>query len=91
MYAWHISLGALTMKNRICKSIQKWVEKRKGLYSTVSVLQKPVKICQNQIKEILQENEKLEQYLFVVRLFVRIDGDTTVDNEISDEVFDKMK
>ena len=31
----------------------------------------------------------MEQYLFVVRLFVRIDGDTTVDNEISDEVIIK--
>ena len=46
-------------------------------------------ICQNQIKEMQQENEELEQY--GRRLCLRIHGITTVDNETSDEVLDKVK
>ena len=53
------------------------------------MLQKHVKICQNQITEMQQTNEELEQY--GRRLCIRIDGVPTVDNEISDQVLDKVK
>ena len=53
------------------------------------MLQKHVKICQNQITEMQQTNEELEQY--GRRLCIRIDGVPTVDNEILDQVLDKVK
>ena len=59
------------------------------LESTVLVLQKHIKVCQNQIKEMHQANEELEQYGRT--LLLRIDGVPTVDNETSDEVLDKVK
>ena len=52
----------LKIKNWSCRSIQKWIEKREEIESTVSVRQQHVKIGQNQIKEIQQINEELEQY-----------------------------
>ena len=69
--------------------MQKWIEKREELESTVLVLQQHIKVCQNQIKEMQQANEELEQYGRTLRL--RIDGVPTVDNETSDEVLDKVK
>ena len=65
------------------------MKKREELESTVSVLQQDVMICQNQIKEMQQENEELEQY--GRRLCLRVHGVPTVDNETSDEVLDKVK
>ena len=53
------------------------------------MLQQHVKICQDQITEMQQVNEELEQYF--KRLSVRTDGVPTIDNETSDEVFDKAK
>ena len=71
------------------KKKRKKLKKREELESTVSVLQQDVMICQNQIKEMQQENEELEQY--GRRLCLRVHGVPTVDNETSDEVLDKVK
>ena len=53
------------------------------------MLQEHVKICQNQITELQQENEELQQY--GRRLCVRIDCVPAVDNETSNEVLDRVK
>ena len=58
-------------------------ELKKKLESTVPVLQQYVKICQKQKTEMQQANEELEQY--GRRLYVRIDGVPTADDETSDE------
>ena len=65
------------------------MKKREELESTVSVLQRHVQICQNQIKEMQLANEELERY--GRRLGVRIDGVPAVDNENSNMVLDKVK
>ena len=71
------------LKIEVEESFKNELKKREELESTVSVLQKHVKICQK------QTNKDLEQY--GRRLCVRINDVPTVDNETSDEVLDKLK
>ena len=53
------------------------------------MLQKHVKIYQNEITEMQQANEELEQY--GRRLSVRIYGILTVGNETLDQLLDSVK
>ena len=53
------------------------------------MLQKHVKIYQNEITEMQQANEELEQY--GRRLSVRIHGILTVGNETLDQLLDNVK
>ena len=67
----------------VAEALKNKLKKREELESTVSLLQQHVKICQNQITELQQADGR--------RLCVRIDGVSTVNNETSNEVLDKMK
>ena len=76
-------------KIEVSEAFKNELKKREELQSTVSVLQRHVQICQNQIKEMQLANEELERY--GRRLRVRIDGVPAVDNENSNKVLDKVK
>ena len=55
---------------------------------TLSVFQEYVHHYQNQVNELKREKREMEQY--GRRLFGRVDGINSVENETSDEVFDKV-
>ena len=76
-------------KIEVSEAFKNELKKREELDSIVSVLQRHVQICQNQIKEMQLANEELERY--GRRLRVRIDGVPAVDNENSNMVLDKVK
>ena len=61
---------------------------REELESTVSMPREHIHYYQHQMNELKRKNEDLEQY--GRRLFVRIEGIPSVENETSGEVLDKV-
>ena len=74
-------------KIEVSEAFKNELKKREELESIVTVLQRHVQICQNQIKEMQLANEELERY----GRRLRVDGVPAVDNENSNMVLDKVK
>ena len=77
------------IKKEISETLDKEIEKRKELESTVSMLQEHVKLYQEQMNELKDKHDDLEQY--GRRLCVRIDGVPSNENETSNDVFENVK
>ena len=76
------------IKSELAEVLKEEFRKRVELESTVSMLQEHVHYYQIQSNEIKRENKKLEQY--GRRVCVRIESITSVEDETSDEVLDKV-
>ena len=76
------------IKNELAEVLKEEFRKREELESTVSVLQEQVHHYQNHVNELKRENKELEQY--GRKLSVRVDGVPSVENEIFNQVLDKV-
>ena len=76
-------------EREVSETLDKEIEKRKELESTVSLLQEHVKLYQKQMNELKNSHDDLEQY--GGRLCVRIDGVPSTENEKANDVFQKVK
>ena len=77
------------IKKEVSETLDKEIEKRKELESTVSMLQEHVKLYQKQMNELKDKHDDLEQY--GRRLCVRTDGVPSIENETSNDVFENVK
>ena len=76
------------IKNELTEVIKQELRNREELESTVSMPREHIRYYQHQVNELKRKNEDLEQY--GRRLFVRIEGISSVENETSGEVLDKV-
>ena len=76
------------IKNELAEVLKEEFRKREELESTVSVLQEQVHHYQNHVNKLKRGNKELEQY--GRKLSVRVDGVPSVENEIFNQVLDKV-
>ena len=75
--------------NEVSEATGVEIRKREELESTVAVLQQHDKHFQKQLLVLQSENKELEQYSR--RLYIRIEGVPTTNNETSEEVSKKVQ